>query len=72
MNKRNEKPPMTERKPDLELNGNKVLEAVELQRKREKDLFPLRINRTTIIYVTKEKCTREYAEKYKREKLKLI
>lgn len=72
MNIKNEKPPMAERKPDMELNGNKVTQAVELQKLREKTLFPLRINRTTIIYVPKEKCTPEYAEKYKREKLNII
>lgn len=63
---------MAERKPDLEINGNKIQQAVEMQRLREKNLYPLRISQTTIIYVTEEKCTVEYAEKYKREKLNLI
>lgn len=62
-----DKAPIEERKPDLEVNGNKVHEAVVRQREREKHLFPLRVDRNTVIYVPIEKYNFEYAEKYKRK-----
>lgn len=58
------KDPLIERKADTTKNGKKLEECISAHRKREKNLFPLRINRTTVIYVTKDKCTPEYAEKY--------
>ena len=67
-----DKSPIEERKPDLEVNGSKINEAIARQREREKHLFPLRIDKTTAIYVTKEKCNPEYAERYKREKLNAV
>lgn len=55
---------MIERKSDSTKNGRNITECISMQRKREKHFFPLRISRTTVIYVTKDKCTPEYAEKY--------
>lgn len=60
-----EKPAAVERKVDTRVNGDKVLQAVENQKKREKKLFPLRIDSRTVIYVSKNKCNSEYAQKYK-------
>lgn len=64
-------PPTKERKSDTSKNGNDLTKYIQRQLKRERNLYPLRINATTVIYVTKAKCTKEYAEKYKREKMKL-
>lgn len=61
------KDPIIERKSDNCKNGKKLEECVKAHKKRERNLFPLRINRTTVIYVTKDKCTPEYAEKYERK-----
>lgn len=68
--KRNGMDPIVERKPDIRKNGTENLdEIIQRQRQREKTLFPLRINASTYIYVTKKKCTKEYAEKYRKEKI---
>ena len=40
---------------------------VEEQREIEKRLYPLRIDHRTVIYVTKDKCTKEYAQKRRRQ-----
>lgn len=58
------KDPMIERKADSTKNGKNITECIAMQRNREKNLYPLRISRTMVIYVTKDKCTKEYAEKY--------
>lgn len=57
-------PPIIERKPDMDVNGDKVNQAVAQQKIREKHLMPLRIDTRTTIYVKKEKCTPEYAAQY--------
>lgn len=59
-----DKAPIEERKPDLEVNGSKINEAIARQREREKHLFPLRINKTTVIYVPKHKHTEMYEKQY--------
>ena len=64
-------PPTKERKADTTKNGNDLSGYIERQKKREKRLYPLRINQTTVIYVTKEKQTSEYADWYRRERLKI-
>ena len=68
MANKNIMPPTKERKADTTKNGNDL---IEHQKKREKRLYPLRINQTTVIYVTKEKQTKEYADWYRRERLKI-
>ena len=57
-------PVNVERKEDCTENGSRVQEKVKAQRKREKNLYPLRINQKTIIFVTKEKCNENYRIEY--------
>lgn len=71
MANKNIMPPTKERKADTTKNSNSLSEYIEHQKKREKRLYPLRINQTTVIYVTKEKQTKEYADWYRRERLKI-
>ena len=61
--------PAEERKPDITVNTGNLDEIIARQREREKNLYPVRISATTVIYVAKNKATREYAEEYKRDKL---
>lgn len=63
------KDPMLGRKGDNSKNGNNLDECISRQLERERNTYPLRITPTTVIYVTKDKLTAEYAEKYRREKL---
>ncbi|RGU22440.1 hypothetical protein [Bacteroides cellulosilyticus] len=63
------KGPAEERKPDITVNTGNLDEIIARQREREKNLYPVRISATTVIYVTKNKATRQYAEEYKRDKL---
>lgn len=63
--------PMIDRKVDITQNDAGLNDIITQQLKRERNLYPLRITGTTVIYVTKAKCTKEYAEKYKREKMGL-
>lgn len=58
-----------ERKPDITKNGDLIDNLIEAQREREKSLYPIRVSSTTVIYVTKKKATKEYADEYKRTKL---
>lgn len=71
MANKNIMPPTKERKADTTKNVNDLSEYIEHQKKREKRLCPLRINQTTVIYVTKGKQTMEYADWYRRERLKI-
>lgn len=50
------------KKVDTTVNGD-AERLVEEYREIEKRLYPLRIDHRTVIYVTKDKCTPEYAEK---------
>ena len=59
MANKNIMPPTKERKADTTKNGNDLSGYIERQRKYEERLYPLRINQTTVIYVTKEKQTKE-------------
>lgn len=63
------KVPAEERKPDTTANEENLDEIINRQREREKNLYPVRISSTTMIYVTRNKATRQYAEQYKRDKL---
>lgn len=58
-----------ERKPDTTRNTSGIDELIAKQREREKNLYPVRVSNTTVIYVTKKKVTQQYAEDYKRTKL---
>lgn len=57
------------KKVDTTVNGDAEL-LVEKHKEVEKDLYPLKIDCRTVIYVTKDKLTQEYAEK-KRKSMKL-
>ena len=72
MANKNIMPPTKERKADTTKNSNSLSEFIERQTEYEKQLYPLRITGTTVIYVTKEKQTKEYADWYRRERLKII
>lgn len=63
------KGPAEERKPDTTTNVSNLDEIIARQREREKTLYPVQVSSTTVIYVTKSKATRQYAEEYKRDKL---
>lgn len=63
------KGPAEERKPDTTTNVSNLDEIITRQREREKELHPIRVSSTTVIYVTKNKAIRQYAEQYKRDKL---
>lgn len=63
------KAPTDERKPDTGKNSDNLEEIIERQREQEKNLYPVRVSKTTVIYVTKKKVTKEYAEEYNRDKL---
>ena len=54
------------KKIDTMVNGD-AERLVETQREVEKKLYPLRIDSRTVIYVTKDKCTPEYAAKKRKE-----
>ena len=71
MANKNIMPPTKERKADTTKNSNSLSEFIERQKEYEKQLYPLRITGTTVIYVTKDKQTGEYADCYRRERLKI-
>lgn len=71
MANKNIMPPTKERKADTTKNSNSLSEFIERQKEYEKQLYPLRITGTTVIYVNKEKQTKEYADWYRRERLKI-
>lgn len=50
------------KKIDTTVNGD-VERLAEMHKEVEKELYPLRIDHRTVIYVTKDKCTPEYAAK---------
>lgn len=54
------------------VNSSGLDKAIERYRSHEKRLYPLRISRTTVIYVTKNKCNRKYAEDYLNNRLKRL
>lgn len=57
------------RKIDASVNGDAEI-LVKKHKEIEKHLYPLRIDKRTVIYVTKDKLTPEYAER-KRRNLRL-
>lgn len=58
--------PEERKKIDTSINGD-AERLVEEQKIVEKQLYPLRIDHRTVIYVPKEKCTPEYAELKRRK-----
>ena len=55
-------------KDDLRANPRPedLQQAAEAQRRRERHLFPLRVNRQTVIYVTRPRCNAAYADEWRR------
>lgn len=53
------------KKVDITVNGD-AERFVEQHREVEKHLYPLRLNKNTVIYVTKDKQNEEYARKARR------
>lgn len=48
---------MSKRKADTSINGEVIPEV-------KRQLYPLRINQSTVIYVTKDKCNLKYKAEY--------
>ena len=69
--KKSKKSLQVEQEPDPSINRDKLVQAVNNQHEREWCLYPLRIDAHTVIYVKKDKCTQEYAYKY-REKIRCV
>lgn len=65
--KKNRMPEEVQRKADVTKNAEGLDDYIEAQRDRERNLYPLRINSTTVIYVTKRNCTEAYAEKFRKK-----
>lgn len=57
------------RKPDSRANCTGVELAISNQRKREKKLYPLRINGNITLLVPKSKCNEKYAQWYRENRL---
>ena len=58
------RPETAKTKVDLDKNDSGLQEVIKRHVENEKQKFPLRVNRQTIIFVTKEKCNEEYAKWY--------
>lgn len=57
-------------KPDTKVNDDSLDAVIERYRQKERTLFPLRINTQTIIFVAKKKCTKEYAQWYRENRMR--
>ena len=57
------------RKSDSAVNNSGVELAIANQRKREKKLYPLRINGQITLLVPKSKCNEKYAQWYRENRL---
>lgn len=64
LKKRHQALPEDKKKADTTKNSENLDEVIERHMKRNKRLYPLRINKTTVIYVTKDKCNQEYRQKF--------
>ena len=54
---------------DYSRNGDEkaLCSLIEEHQKKQKKLYPLRINAITVIYVPKSKCNAKYAEAYRKK-----
>lgn len=52
-------------KADIGVNGTVTEQVLSEQRKKEKRLYTLRVNDTTVLLVPEEKCNDEYREWYR-------
>lgn len=59
----------TGEKVDVFKNSDDLDEVIAAQLEKDKKMrkYPLRINKQTVIFVSKEKCNEEYAEKYRKK-----
>lgn len=59
----------TPKKPDVFSNSEGLCEVIAAQAKKEaaQKKYPLRINKQTVIFVSKEKCNEAYAERYRQK-----
>ena len=64
LNERKKDNPDKRHKPDITNNSDDLDKAINKCLGKEKRKYPLRINNTTVIYVTKDKCNEEYKHKY--------
>lgn len=62
---REKMPPAKERKGDNSRNPEGLDDAIARHMEKDGELYPLKINATTYIYVPKRKRTPEYAAKYR-------
>lgn len=53
------------KKADSSKNADNLEEVIQKHMQGQKRLYRLRINKTTVIYVTKKKCNEAYAEEYR-------
>lgn len=51
-------------KPDTAHNDDRLEEAIDKCMSSEKRLYPLRINKNTVLYVTRNKCNEKYRQEY--------
>lgn len=65
LKKKHQALPPERKKADTSKNSDKLEEAIQRHMQRQKHLYPLRINKTTVIYVIKSKCNEAYAEQYR-------
>lgn len=56
-------------KADVFKNSEDLDDVIAAQLEKDKRIrkYPLRINKQTVIFVSKEKCNEEYAEKYRKK-----
>lgn len=51
-------------KPDTTKNSDGMEDAISKCMNNERRLYPIRINKTTVLYVTKNKCNDKYKNEY--------
>lgn len=56
--------------PATKLNDDSLDAVIERYRQKERTLFPLRINTQTVIFVAKKKCTKEYSQWYRENRMR--
>lgn len=54
-------------KPDTKVNDGSLDAVIERFRQKERTLFPLRINKQTVIFVARKKCNEQYRQEYLRK-----
>lgn len=65
LKKRHQVLPEERKKADTSKNSDKLEEVIQKHKQSENRLYPLRINKTTVIFVTKDKQNEGYAKIYR-------